>query len=370
MKAVILVGGLGTRLRPLTTTIPKPMLPLLNRPFIAIVLAHLRRYGVNEVILSTGYLPEVFTEFLTESREIGMSVEVVTEDQPLGTCGAVKNVADRLDETFLVLNGDILTDINLTNLVDYHRRKEAVATIALTAVEDPTSYGLVPLESDGRVSSFVEKPSWDEATTDLINAGTYVLEPEILAHAPLGENYSFERGLFPHLLGEDMKVYGFPASSYWLDIGTPEKYIRAHRDLLEGKLPFDFAGTELKSRVWVGEGTTVDQGALLYGPVVMGKNCTIEANAVIVGPTSLGDRCHIGDGARLEGAICFSDCRLEPGAVVRNSVLGRGVEVGKQAHVDDFAVLGDRLIVGEGNWLRRGIKVAPDSILKPGTIRF
>ena len=214
MKAVILVGGLGTRLRPLTTTIPKPMLPLLNRPFIAIVLAHLRRYGVNEVILSTGYLPEVFTEFLTESREIGMSVEVVTEDQPLGTCGAVKNVADRLDETFLVLNGDILTDINLTNLVDYHRRKEAVATIALTAVEDPTSYGLIPLESDGRVSSFVEKPSWDEATTDLINAGTYVLEPEILAHAPLGENYSFERGLFPHLLDEDMKVYGFPASSY------------------------------------------------------------------------------------------------------------------------------------------------------------
>ncbi len=370
MKAVILVGGLGTRLRPLTTTIPKPMLPLLNRPFIDNVLEHLRRFGIEDVILSTGYLPSVFTDFLDRTKKSGMSVEVITEDEPLGTCGAVKNVADRLDSTFMVFNGDILTDINLSRLLDYHRKKKAVATIALTAVDDPTSYGLVPLKSDGRVESFLEKPSWDEATTDLINAGTYVLEPQALAGAPTGENYSFERGLFPQLLEQEKPVYGFPASSYWLDIGTPEKFIRAHKDILEGKLPFSFEGDEIKSRVWVGSGSTVHQEAVLYGPVVMGKNCTIEANAVVVGPTSLGDNCRISAGARVEAAVLLDGCRLRGGAVVRNAILGRGVDLGAHVHVDDYAVLGDKLEVGEGNWLRRGIKVAPDSKLEPGTIRF
>jgi NDP-sugar pyrophosphorylase family protein len=371
MKAVILVGGLGTRLRPLTTTIPKPMLPLLNRPFIENVLTHLHRFGIDDIILSTGYMPSIFTEFKKRMADSGIAVEVVAEDKPLGTCGAVKNVADRLDgETFMVLNGDILTDINLSHLLDYHRKKKAVVTIALTAVDDPTSYGLVPLRSDGQVEAFVEKPSWDEATTDLINAGTYIVEPEVLDKVPAGENYSFERGLFPNLLEQGFPVYGFPASCYWLDIGTPEKFIRAHKDLLEGKLPFDLPGSEIKNGVWVGEGSSVDPEALLYGPVVMGKNCVIEADAVIVGPTSLGDNCRVNSGARIEAAVLLDGCRLDTGAVVRNSILGREVDVGYQVHIDDFSVLGDELEVGAGNWLRRGIKVAPKSKIQPGTIRF
>lgn len=370
MKAVILVGGQGMRLRPLTCTLPKPMLPLLNRPFIEHVLAHLKRYGINEVILSTGYLPDTFGAHLEKIDHLGSSITLVSEEEPLGTCGAVKNVAERLDDTFLVLNGDILTDINIEHLLDYHRQKRSLATIALTAVDDPTSYGLVPLKSDGRVDTFVEKPSWDEVTTDLINAGTYVLEPQALDLAPAGENYSFERGLFPLLLEKELPVFGFPSSSYWLDIGSPEKFMRAHHDILDGKLPFDFGGRELKPRVWAGDGTKVDPLATLYGPIIMGKDCVVEAHAVVVGPTSLGAGSVISEGARVEGSIFLDGCRLDTSAVVKNSILGRNISIGRKVHIDDVSVLGDNLVVGEDNLLKHGIKIWPDTTILPGTIKF
>jgi mannose-1-phosphate guanylyltransferase len=370
VKGVVLVGGLGTRLRPLTYTLPKPMLPLLNRPFIEHVLAHLKRFGIDEVILSTGYLPSAFDGYLDDLSDKGISVELISEEEPLGTCGAVKNVADRLDDTFMVFNGDILTDINLSNLLDYHRQKGALATIALTSVDDPTSYGLVPLKQDGRVEAFLEKPSWDDVTTDLINAGTYVMEPEALAMAPAGENYSFERGLFPLMLGKSLPVYGFPASCYWLDIGTPEKFIRAHHDLLDGKLPAGLLGPEVKPRVWIGEGSTVDKRATLYGPIVIGRNCRLEPDSVIVGPACLGDDCFLSPGARVEGSVLLGGCRLEESAVVKNSILGRNITIGRKTHVDDVSVLGDNLVVGEDNWLRHGIKISPEAKILPGTIRF
>ncbi len=370
MKAVILVGGLGMRLRPLTCTLPKPMLPLVNRPFIEHVLYHLKRHGIEEVILSAGYLPATFDDYFREIDDLGLKLELVAEREPLGTCGAVKNVADRLDETFMVLNGDILTDINLTHLLEYHRGKGALATIALTAVDDPTSYGLVPLKSDGRVETFVEKPNWDDVTTDLINAGTYILEPEALALAPAGENYSFERGLFPLMLEKELPVFGFPASAYWLDIGSPEKFMRAHHDILDGKIPFNFTGHELKSRVWAGEGTFVDPAAAIYGPIVMGRDCRVEADAVVVGPTSLGDGCVISPGARVEGSVLLAGCRLAGSAVIKNSVLGRNISIGRKVHVDDVSVLGDNLAVGEDNFLKHGIKIWPDTKIEPGTIKF
>ncbi len=370
MKAVILVGGLGTRLRPLTSTLPKPMLPMLNRPFIEHVLGNLARHGVTSVILSTGYLPTVFADHISRMRDDGLAIELVEEDHPLGTCGAVKNVADRLDDTFMVLNGDILSDLNITHMIDYHRKKQAVATIALTAVEDPTSYGLVPLRNDGRVEMFVEKPSWDEVTTDLINAGTYILEPEVLRAVPAGETYSFERGLFPHLLEDGRPVFGFPSSSYWLDIGTPKKFIQAHQDMLEGKLPIELPGEEIKSRVWAGEGSDIDAEAVLYGPILLGKNCTIKSHAVVIGPTSIGDGCIIEKGARVEGSVLLDGCRLAESAVVKTSIIGKEASIGRKVHVDEVSVLGDRLDIGEDNWLRRGIRVSPDTKIPPGTIKF
>lgn len=370
MKAVILVGGEGKRLQPLTCTIPKPMLPLMNLPFLAHLINLLRKHNIYDVILSTGHLPEVFDSYFGDGRALGVNLTYVTEEKPLGTCGAVKNVEEFLDQTFLVFNGDILTNLNLSQLIEYHRAKKAKATLTLTSVEDPTAYGLVPIDTTGQVTEFLEKPSWDEVITDLINAGTYVLEPEVLEYAPKGKHYSFERELFPTLLQKDEGVFGFPSSAYWLDIGTPERYLLAHHDILEGRLPFSFKGEEIKSRVWVGEGTKISSEATLFGPLLIGKNCVIEAHATLFSHTTLGDNCHIKSGARLEGCVLLENCFLDEGSVVRNSILGRGLRIGKKVHVEERAVLGDNMVIGDENYLKRGVKVWPETKLEKGVIRF
>lgn len=370
MQAVILVGGLGTRLRPLTMTLPKPMLPLLNRPFIEYIITLLKENGCDEIILSTGYLPSTFDCLSDRFNDLGVQVTCVSESEPLGTCGAVKNIESLIKDTFVVFNGDILTDINLTHLIEYHRQKKALATLALTSVEDPTSYGLVPLNSDGRVKEFLEKPSWDEVTTDLINAGTYVLEPEVLSYAPAGENYSFERGLFPLLLEKGLSLCGFPTSAYWLDVGSPEKYLRAHFDMLDGKISTTIDGDEIRSRVWLGKGTRVSESAHLFGPVIVGENCAIGDHVSITGPTSIGNNCVLDDGVRVESSVILNNCLISGSSVVKNSILARSINIGRKVHIEECSVLGDNMKVGEENWLKKGIKIWPDTEIGPGTIKF
>jgi len=369
VKAVILVGGQGMRLRPLTCTTPKPMLPLANIPFLEYVIKLLTSHGIHEIILSTSYLPEVF-EKCFGLRSLGADVLYVTEDEPLGTCGAVKNVEHLLDDTFIVFNGDILTNLNISQLIEYHRAKKAKATLTLTSVEDPTSYGLVPLDKTGHVLEFLEKPSWDEVTTDLVNAGTYVLEPDVLKYAPEGENYSFERGLFPALLEKGEPVFGFPSSAYWLDIGTPQKYLQAHHDILEGKISLVFEGEEIKPRVWVGKGTEISPGATVFGPTIIGENCRILEHTTIFGHTTIGDNCEIREGTRLEGCVLYDDCFVDEAAVIRNSILGRGLKLGKKVHVEEVAVLGDNMVVKDENYLKKGIRIWPDTKIEVGKIQF
>lgn len=369
MKAVILVGGQGLRLRPLTCTRPKPMLPLVNIPFLEHLIKLLKSHGISEIILSTSYLPEVFEEHLSP-RSLGASIIYVKEDEPLGTCGAVKNVEHLLDGSFIVFNGDILTNLNISQLVEYHRAKKAKVTLTLTSVEDPTAYGLVPLDKTGRVMEFLEKPSWDEVTTDLVNAGTYILEPEVLECAPQGENYSFERGLFPLLLEKGEAVFGFPSVAYWLDIGTPQKYLKAHHDILEGKVPFEFEGEEIKPRVWIGEGTEISSEATIFGPTVIGRNCKILDHAAVFGLTTMGDNCEIREGARLEGCVLYDGCLIEEAAVVRNSILGKELVLGKRTHVEEVAVLGDNMVVKDENHLKKGIRIWPNTEIDVNTIQF
>ncbi|MDZ7836779.1 MAG: nucleotidyltransferase family protein [Actinomycetota bacterium] len=241
MKAVILVGGKGTRLRPITYLNPKPMLPLVNRPFMHNFIDRLKSHGIKDIIFSTGYLPSVFKNYFGDGSRLGVNITYVVEDSPLGTCGAVKNVEKYLEkERFMVFNGDILTSLNLTDMIGYHEQKKSDITISLTPVEDPSAYGLVPIDRDGRVTEFLEKPSEEEITTDLINAGTYIIEPRVMDMVPQGVNYSFERGLFPKALAEGYNIYGFRSGAYWLDVGTPEKYLAAHHDILGQKIDFDF----------------------------------------------------------------------------------------------------------------------------------
>ncbi len=370
MQAVILVGGQGTRLRPLTLTVPKPMLPLMNRPFLEFQIDLCRRHGIKEIVLSTAYKPEVFASYFGDGSRLGVKLTCVTEDEPLDTCGAVKNVERHITGTFLVFNGDVLTDIDLTSLIDFHRAKSGKATLYLTRVEDPTAYGLVPLDRTARITEFLEKPSWEQVRTDLINAGTYVLEPELLGRVPEGERFSFERQLFPGLLEDGIPMYGFPSDAYWMDIGTPAKYLQAHYDILRRMMPFDFRGEMIRPSVWAEENAEVSSEAAVFGPTVIGPGCCIHPHATVSSNCVLGPGCEVEEGAHIEGAVLHAGCRVAAESVLRRCVLAAGVRIGEKVHVSDHAVLGGGVVVEDENDLRCGIKVWPGANIPPSTLRF
>ncbi len=354
MKAVILVGGQGTRLRPLTDTIPKSMLPLVNIPFLEHVLKLLKRYSIEEVILSAGVSLDVFKNYFGDGKEYGLKIIYAKEDEPLGTAGAIKNVEKYLDDsTFVVLNGDILTDLNIARLVEYHKSKKALVTITLASVEDPTPYGLVPIDDTGKVITFLEKPSQDEAITDLINAGTYVLEPEILSFIPEGINYSFEKGVFPGMVKRDEGIFGFSPNVYWLDIGTPQKYLKAHHDVLEGEIELNFEGEQIKPRVWVGEDCEISSEANIFGPVVIGNSCQIEASATIFGHTTIGNNCIVGPGAAVSESVLFDGCKVNGASIVKRSILGRGVELDARVHIEDMVIAEEKVKINNDNFNHR-----------------
>lgn len=331
MRAVVLVGGEGTRLRPLTETIPKPLVPLVDRPSLDHVLDHLARHGVHEVVLSSSYLESTFHAFI-ESRRGDPAIVWITEREPLGTGGAIVNALGHLDdEPFLALNGDILTDLDLTAMVAFHRERGAVATIALTHVEDARPYGLVPTEPDGRVIAFREKPS--ERMPGDINAGTYVLDPSVLRRFPVGVPLSIEREIFPALIAEGLPVYGFLSDAYWLDLGTPEQYLRAHADLLAGRV----AGEPAYPAPYLAEGARVHLRAHLGKDVVVGPGASVGANAEIDGSVVLAGAV-VEEGARVVGSVLGPRSRVGPGATVVDCVLAEDASVRGGAELRDGRV--------------------------------
>jgi mannose-1-phosphate guanylyltransferase len=361
MKAVMLVGGFGTRLRPLTLAVKKELMPVANRPFLEHVLAHLAKHGVDEAILTTGYLAEAFADFPAE-RAHGVKLTIVKEEEPLDTCGAVKNVEHLLDGTFLVLNGDIFTSLDITGLVAYHRERETLGTLTLKPVDDPSAYGLVPIDDDGRIERFIEKPSPEEIVTNLINAGTYVLEPEVLNYVPVGEPFSFERpavgGLFPLLLAEGEALYGYVSDSYWLDIGTPAKYLKANRDALDGLVGISPPGIEQARGVFVGRSTDIDPSAHLVAPCVLGDGVRIGRGATIGPNTSLGDGVQVGGGASVSSSTLHERVTVGNGATITDSILAAGVHVGSGTELTG-GVIGEGVQIGADNELRDGIRLWP-----------
>lgn len=308
MKALLLAGGFGTRLRPLTLTRPKPMLPVYNRPHIAHVLDLLLRHGVHEAVLLTSYLAATFDYLAEEAADAGMDLEVSQEQEPLGTAGALKHAQAFVgDETFLVFNGDVLTDVDVGGLVDFHRDRDAEATILLTPVEDPSIYGVVPTDDEGRVTAFVEKPPPGEAPTNLINAGMYVLEPSVLDRIPAGEPWSIERATFPELVADGARLFASASDSYWIDIGTPEKYLQANLDALDGRVellptPNDETRVALDARVscsCLGAGVTVEPGARIVDSVLL-PGVTVGEGAVVT-RSILGEGVKVAPGAVVEG---------------------------------------------------------------------
>ena len=334
----MLVGGEGTRLRPITETMPKPLVPLMDRPSLDHVLDHLALHGVHEVVLSSSYLEETFHAFI-EERHGDPAIAWITETEPLGTGGALVNALEALDtdEPFFALNGDILTDLDLTQMLALHRDRGAIATIALTHVEDARPYGLVSLEPDGRVLGFREKP--DELVPGDINAGTYVLAPSALDGWRRGENVSIERQIFPALIAAGGTLFGFVSRAYWMDLGTPEAYLQAHVDLIEGKV----TGHPAYPAPFVHPEGSVDERATVDRHVVVGPRGSIAARARVA-DTVLHEGATIGQGAVVERSILGSGSRVGDGATVRGSVLGEGASVGVGASVDGAKIApGDRI---------------------------
>jgi mannose-1-phosphate guanylyltransferase len=334
LKAVILVGGPGTRLRPLTNDRPKSVLPVLNRPFMEHVITFLERYGVREVILTLNYLPDIIRDYLGDGSRYGVRLNYCTEEEPLGTAGAVKNAAGYLHDTFIVMNGDIFADIDLADMLAFHRDKKAKATIYLTYVDDPSAFGVVETDSGKRVKQFIEKPPLAEARTNWINAGIYILEPEVLEHIPKDTHYMFEKGLFPNLLDMGSPVYGYPYRGYWLDMGTPGKYFSLNIDLMLSKIAsplvsvagndFDDADIDpaasVTSPVIIGSGSRVEAGVNIKGPVVMGRGCHLGKDVVIEN-TILWDNVSIGAGASLDRCIVSSGMSVDGGRKIVNGIV-------------------------------------------------
>lgn len=366
MQAVVLIGGKGTRLRPLTHTIPKAMVPLRNRPYFCYMMDTLRSAGLSEAILCMGYLPDPIRDYF-EDRETGdFSLEYVIEDRPLGTAGGIKNAERYLEDgPFVATNGDVLTGLDLSEVIEAHRDSGALATLTLTAVEDPTAYGLVEVDSSMRVRRFLEKPAHDEATTNLINAGIYVLEREVLEMIPPGREVSIEREVFPELQAMG-KLSAHVSSAYWRDIGTPKSYLAASHDIL--------CGTTARNGSFrytnVHDSASVSKTVTLLPPLDVAANCRIESGATLGGRTSLGEGCYVGEGAVVEGSILLDGAAVEDGAVVRNSIVGPSAVIRSESIVRGLSVVGAGCVIEEGNVLDHGCRLNPHTRLSRSTICF
>ncbi|MCP4845002.1 MAG: NDP-sugar synthase [Actinomycetia bacterium] len=325
MRAVVLVGGLGTRLRPLTTDLPKQMLPILDRPMIEHVVGHLATHGIDEVVLSLGFLPGAFLDAYPDGRCAGVPLTYAVEPEPLDTAGAIRFAAEDagIEETFLVLNGDVLTDLAVDELVLFHRASGAEATVSLTPVDDPSRYGVVPTDADGRVTGFIEKPPADEAPCNWINAGTYVLEPSVLQRIPPGRRVSVEREVFP-AMADSGTLFGFRSECYWVDTGTPETYLDVQLDLMDG-----VRGPARSS---------VDDAAEVHTGAVVRRS--------VIGPGAV-----VAEGARVCDSVVMAGSNIGEGAVVDGSLVGRDASIGSDAQVLGLSVVGHGAEVAVGERL-------------------
>jgi mannose-1-phosphate guanylyltransferase len=366
IQAVILVGGQGTRLRPLTSNVPKPVVRLVDRPFIAFMLEWLRGHGVDDVIVSCGFLADGVRAVLGDGSQLGIRLRFVEEPDPRGTAGALKLAEPMLDERFLMLNGDVLTDIDLTAQLAQHEATGATGTLALVPVEDPTAYGLVVLEEDRSVRAFVEKPSSDRVESNLISAGAYVLERSVLDLIEPDRNVSIEREVWPRLVGNGL--YGYTAEGYWLDIGTPARYLQGTFDILEGNVRT--AVLERLGSHWL----AVDDDAEVHGrvipPGVLERGVHVGQGAHVGSLVVLAQGVSVGAGSSVERSVVLEDTQIGEGCELRDCILGAGCHVGAGTRITGGAVLGDGVRVGAHNVITRGARIFPGVELPDGAIEF
>ncbi len=364
-----MAGGEGTRLRPMTANQPKVLLPVANRPIMEHVLRLLKRHGFDETVVTVQFLAALVRNYFGDGEEFGMSLQYATEEMPLGTAGSVRNAEDALrDEPFLVISGDALTDMDLTALVDFHKDKGALVTVALARVPNPLEFGIVITAEDGQIQRFLEKPTWGQVFSDTVNTGLYVMEPEVLAEVPPGEAVDWAADIFPRLLKRGAPLYGYISESYWEDVGTHESYMKAQADVLARRVQTDIAGFEVSPGVWVAPGAEVDTDAVLTGPLCIGDYTKIEAGAHLREYTVVGSNVVVKEGAFLHRAVVHNNVYVGQGVTLRGCVIGKNTDVMRLARIEEGAVVGDECVIEPEAYLSASVKVYPFKTIEAGAV--
>ncbi len=359
MRAVVMAGGEGTRLRPLTSNQPKPMVPIVGKPCMEHIIELLRDHGFEDIVITVAFLPQAIRSYFGDGENLGVNIEYSVEESPLGTAGSVRLASDRLDETCLVISGDALCDIDLSKIVEAHKAKGADVTIGLKSVENPLEFGIVVTDEDGRVERFLEKPSWGQVFSDTINTGIYVLEPEVLRHIPTDRPYDFSKELFPLLLEMGRPIYGHVCEGYWQDIGNLDQYRQANFDALDEKVRLNVPGLKIRGDVWIGEGVEIDDVEGVEGPAFIGNYCTVSPESSVGPYTVLGPATTLRERARVSRSVIDASCYIGRSAVIEGAILGRNCDVRPHARVHEGVTIGDQVTLGDQSAVFPGVRIYP-----------
>jgi mannose-1-phosphate guanylyltransferase / phosphomannomutase len=366
MKGVVMAGGEGTRLRPLTSNQPKPMVPIVGKPCMEHILELLRHHGFEDVIVTVAFLPQAIRGYFGDGETLGLRLEYSVEDAPLGTAGSVRLASAKLDETFLVISGDALCDFDLTKLVEFHRERGAAVTIGLKSVPNPLEFGIVVTDSEGRVERFFEKPSWSQVFSDTINTGVYVVEPEVLRHIPTDRPYDFSKELFPLLLEMGRPIYGFTMDGYWQDIGNLDQYRQANFDALDELVRLDVPGVRLRGNIWIGEGVDIDDLDTIEGPAFVGNYCRLGAGATVGPHAVLNASVTLRERARTTRSIIDVSTHVGRSVLIEGAVIGRSCDIRSHARIHEGVAVGDEVTIGSESVIMPGVRIYPYKEVESG----
>ena len=368
MKGIIMAGGEGSRLRPLTCDLPKPMVPVMNKPVMSYSIDLLRRYGIREIGVTLQYRPEEIMDYFQDGTEYGVNLHYYIEESPLGTAGSVKNTGDFPNRPFVVISGDALTDINLEKAIAFHKRKGSVATLVLKRVDVPLEYGVVVTDDSNSIVRFLEKPNWGEVFSDTVNTGIYILEPQVLDTFEAGRKFDFSRDLFPMLLKDRQPMFGYISDEYWCDIGNSDTYLQAHYDMLKGSVDHKWDGREAEKGIYLGRGVRIDKDAILDGPCFIGDYCRIEKGAHIGPYTVIGAHCTVEQNTSLKRSILWDHVSLGRQSEIRGATLCQKVDTGNRVSIYEGAVVGDSCQISNGAVIKPQVKIWPGKTIEEGTI--
>ena len=369
MKAVVMAGGEGSRLRPLTIRRPKPMVPIAGKPVMEHILNLLKRHGITEVVVTVQYLASNIEDYFGNGSQLGMRITYSREDVPLGTAGSVKNAEEQLTEPFIVISGDALTDYNLTELINYHNEKKSLATLLLAHVHNPLEYGVIITNEDGHISQFLEKPSWGEVFSDTINTGIYVLDPQIFSYLEKNKPFDFSQELFPMMLRKGDPLFGYVAQTgYWCDVGNLSEYMRANADALLGHVEVEIPAKNIGNNIWCEEGVEISEGAQLYGPVYLGHDCKVRPGAIIHGPSSIGHYTIVDERSQVDRSVVWNSSYIGERSELRGAIVGSSSSIKSKAVMFEGSVIGDNSIIQEGAIIQPNIKIWPDKEIEAGAV--